>query len=187
MIGLIDPIYTLLGTIYARDHAFHVHCLSLCHRLDYIAQIINPLADGNLAAFKDADKALRQAVYRALGISPYDQTAGACVDPALACDRANLCATRVLASRGMPTFASKPSLEELSSRFRASDSGRLRMAQFSLAWLSTKSRLWARETTSLSPKTGTSSLSTPDFPSPKRSRNAGSTCAPKLGPWLALS
>ena len=139
MIGLIDPIYTLLGTIYARDHAFHVHCLSLCHRLDYIAQIINPLADGNLAAFKDADKALRQAVYRALGISPYDQTAGACVDPALACDRANLIvrATRVLASRGMPTFASQPSLRELSLRFRASDSGRLRMAQFFLAWPST--------------------------------------------------
>jgi len=40
---------------------------------------------------------------------------------------------------------------------------------------------------SLSPKTGTRSSSPPDFPSPKCSRNAGSTCAPKLGPWLALS
>ena len=90
MIGLIDPIQTLLGTINGRDHAFHVHRLSLCHRLDYIAQITNPLADGVLAALKDADEALRKAVVRAMGVSPYDKTAGACVDPALACDRANL-------------------------------------------------------------------------------------------------
>jgi len=57
--------------------------------------------------------------------------------PLPATERTFLCATRVLASRGMPTFASQPSLEELSSRFRASNSGRLRMAQFFLAWLST--------------------------------------------------
>jgi len=55
-----------------------------------MTQIINPLADGVLPAFKGADEALRKAVVRAMGISPYDQTAGACVDHALACDQANL-------------------------------------------------------------------------------------------------
>jgi len=90
VIGLIDPIHTLLGTINARGHALHIHRLSFCHRLDYMTQVINPLADGVLAAFKDADEALRMAVVRAMGISPYDQTAGTCVDPALACDRADL-------------------------------------------------------------------------------------------------
>jgi len=37
-----------------------------------MTQVINPPADGVLAAFKDEDKALRKAVARAMGISPYD-------------------------------------------------------------------------------------------------------------------
>ena len=54
--------------------------------------------------------------------------------PLPATERTFLCATRVLASRGMPAFASRPLLGELGLRFRASDSGRLRMVQFFLAW-----------------------------------------------------
>jgi hypothetical protein len=80
----------LLSTIDARDAAFHVHRLSLCHRLDYLAQIVSPFLPGVLEAFAGVDRVLRRAEVRLFGVDPYDQAAASCSDPGLSCLRAEL-------------------------------------------------------------------------------------------------
>jgi hypothetical protein len=88
--GLINPIHTKLSTVDARDHAFQVHRLSLCHRLDYLAQVVSPFTPGVLPALKRADAALRLAEVATLGVNPYAASPTWCSDPVLARDRAQL-------------------------------------------------------------------------------------------------
>jgi len=67
VIGLIDPIH---GTIRSWDAAFQVHRLSLCHRLDYLAQIADPLLGGVQKAFAEVDRTLRRAEVHLFGVGP---------------------------------------------------------------------------------------------------------------------
>jgi len=62
--------------------------LSLCHRLDYLAQVADPPLDGVREAFAEVNRALRRAEVCLFGVDPYDQAASSYVNPGLACSRA---------------------------------------------------------------------------------------------------
>ena len=46
VVGLIDTVHNFLRTADARSAACQVHRLNLPHRLDYLAQVVDPLLDG---------------------------------------------------------------------------------------------------------------------------------------------
>jgi hypothetical protein len=88
--GLIDPIHALLSTEDAQDAALQVHRLSLCHRLDYLAQVVSPLVPGVIEAYARADSALRRAEVATVGVNVYDADPEHCTAPDLARRRAEL-------------------------------------------------------------------------------------------------